>query len=49
MKLNPVIIQRKNLHKKLWDDVRPQNANDSEWEIGHIGLTSSKNVALIFQ
>ena len=34
MNLNPVIIQRKNLHKKLWDDVRPQNANDSEWEIG---------------
>lgn len=34
MNLNPIIIQRKNLHKKLWDDVRPQNANDLEWEIG---------------
>ena len=34
MNLNPVIIQRKNLHKKLWDDVFPQNANDLEREIG---------------
>ena len=34
MNLNPTIIQRKNLHKKLWDDVRPQNVNDLEWEIG---------------
>jgi hypothetical protein len=34
MNLNPIIIQRKNLHKKLWDDVHPQNANDLEREIG---------------
>ena len=34
MNLNPIIIQRKNLQKKLWDIVRPINAQDEQVELG---------------
>lgn len=32
--MNPIIIQRKNLQKKLWDIVRPINAQDEQIELG---------------
>ena len=33
MNLNPVIIQRKNLRLKLWDDVRPMNDEQVKAEL----------------
>mgnify|MGYP003424763991 FL=1 len=33
MNLNPVIIQRKNLRLKLWDDVRPINDEQVKAEL----------------
>ena len=34
MNLNPVIIQRKNLRLKLWDDIRPMNDEQACAQIG---------------
>lgn len=31
--MNPVIIQRKNLQKKLWEDLRPRNEEQVQAEI----------------
>ena len=31
--MNPVIIQRKNLQKKLWEDLRPRNEEQVQAEV----------------